>query len=93
MNRAILVTQSMSLAVTLVCLSFTRADEDNSWGTVKGQIVWGGHKLPAREREVVDKDKEHCLEKGSIISEKWVIHPENKGVRWVFVWLTPDSDE
>lgn len=68
------------------------ADEAPRWGKVVGQVVWADKEIPKREVEVVDKDKQHCLEKGPILSEKWVINPENKGVRWVFAWLAPDGD-
>ncbi len=65
------------------------ADEVAPWGAVKGRIVYDGKTIPEPEAEVVDKDKAHCLEKGPIRSEKWVVNKENKGVRWVFVWLAP----
>src|SRR5579885_2078004 len=59
------------------------------WGTVKGRIVWGGGSIPEPEKLKVDKDQAHCLSRGDILSEKWVINPKNKGVRWTFVWLAP----
>ena len=67
--------------------------DDGEWGTVKGQIVWGGDKLPERtEINVGDNpDKEHCLSKGKLYDEKWTVNKENKGVRWVFVWLQPEG--
>src|SRR5207248_847006 len=67
--------------------------DDGEWGTVKGQVVWGGDKLPERtEINVGDNpDKEHCLSKGKLYDEKWVVNKENKGLRWVFVWLQPEG--
>lgn len=67
--------------------------KEPAWGHVKGRIVWGGRELPKREPEVIDKDKAHCAEKGPIYSEKWVIHKDNHGIRWAFVWLTPDPPD
>src|SRR5262249_36521049 len=68
------------------------AEPAEAWGSIKGRIVWDGKAIPEAEVEVVDKDKAHCLEKGSIRSEKWVINQANKGVRWVFVWLAPPDN-
>ncbi|NDH06019.1 hypothetical protein EBX93_08845, partial [bacterium] len=40
-----------------------------SWGTVKGQVVFaGGNHTP--EKLKVNKDEQHCLSKGDILSEK-----------------------
>jgi hypothetical protein len=63
---------------------------DKSWGTIKGQIVWDGGAIPEPKVLNVNKDQEHCLGKGPIVSEDWVINKNNKGVRWVFVWLAPE---
>src|SRR5438094_4166126 len=68
----------------LLFLSAPAAAAD--WGTVKGQVVCDGP-VPARAQIVVTKDAGHCLAKGPIYSEKYVINPKNKGVRWVVVWL------
>jgi plastocyanin len=62
------------------------------WGTVKGQMVFGGATVP--EPRPIDigndnKDKQHCLSQGPLFSEEWVINKQNKGVRWAFVWLAP----
>lgn len=60
------------------------------WGSVKGQIVWAGGKLPDAKELKVDKDQAHCLSKGKITSEEWVVDQKTKGIRWVFVWLAPE---
>ena len=61
------------------------------WGNIKGQVVWGGGAVPQRDKLDVNKDQEECLKKGPLYSEKYVVNPKNKGVRWVLVWLT-DAD-
>ncbi len=66
------------------------ADKPECWGTVKGQIVFEGKDLPKPAAVNVDKDQKHCLAKGPITDEKWVVNPKNKGVRWTLVWLAPD---
>jgi hypothetical protein len=63
---------------------------DSAWGTIKGQIVWDGGAIPEPKVLNVNKDQEHCLGKGPILSEDWVINKNNKGVRWTFVWLAPE---
>jgi hypothetical protein len=64
---------------------------DAGWGTIKGRIVWGEEELPPVQVIDVTKDKEHCLAKGPIHSEEWVVNKDNKGVRWTFVWLTTED--
>src|SRR5262245_41067758 len=60
------------------------------WGNVKGQIVFDGAP-PAAKQLDVNKDQAHCLAKGAINSETWVINPATKGVKNVFVWLVSES--
>src|SRR5262249_34937317 len=35
------------------------------------------------------QDKKHCLSKGDLLREDWVVDPKNKGVRWTLLWLAP----
>jgi hypothetical protein len=67
------------------------AAADGEWGTIKGRIVWAGGEIPTPNHLNVNKDQGHCLSKGPILSEDWVINPKNKGVRWVVVWLVPNG--
>ena len=47
------------------------------------------------ERSEIDvgnnPDAQTCLAKGKLFDEKWIVNKENKGVRWVFVWLQPEG--
>jgi hypothetical protein len=72
----------------LVTLSRAAAEE---WGTVKGQVVFGGGTIPdPRPIDVSNnQDKAHCLSQGPLHSDEWTINKNNKGVRWTFVWLAP----
>jgi hypothetical protein len=86
-----------ALAAGLVLSSairLARAAEEQKWGTIKGQVVLDGD-IPAPVTINVDKDQEHCLSKGPIHTETWVVNPKNKGVRWAYAWLlpTPDPDD
>lgn len=68
------------------------AKAGDAWGSVKGQIVWAGDKIPEPKDLNVDKDKDHCLAKGPIKDEDLVVNAKNRGMRWVFVWLAPLED-
>src|SRR4051812_2824977 len=78
-----------TLAVLTGLPSVLHAADDQAWGNVKGQIVWGQDAIP--ERKELDlkanPDKAHCLGKGPILSDEWIIDPKTRGVRWVFAWL------
>ena len=92
--RRSLASMGFALAAALVLASSVRlsaAADDQKWGTIKGQVVLDGD-VPAPEKINVDKDQEHCLSKGPIFSETWVVNPKNKGVRWAFVYLQPVPD-
>jgi hypothetical protein len=82
----------------LVLAAAVRADQQPQppapagWGTIKGQIVFAGDKIPEPQKIDPDQDANHCLEKGPLFTEKWVVNPKNKGVRWAFVWLVTDPN-
>src|SRR2546426_94720 len=65
------------------------ADAKDDWGTVKGQVIFAGGDVPAPVMLNVNKDQEHCLKDGPIVSEEWIINKANKGIQNAFVWLTP----
>jgi hypothetical protein len=60
------------------------------WGSVKGRVVFGGETVPQPKPIDVSNNlnKQHCLSKGPLFSDEWVIN-NNMGVRWAFVWLAP----
>jgi hypothetical protein len=77
---------------TLVTTLPTNADADGDWGTIKGQVVFGGPKAPVPAVMKVDKDEKACLEtKKQLTSEDWVMDPDTKGLKWAIVWLIPNS--
>jgi hypothetical protein len=83
---------SILAGLALVAVGSTVAAEEKAWGTVKGTIVFEPAALPSERKVNVDKEQGHCLSKGPIFSEEWVINKENRGVRWTFVWLAPKAD-
>lgn len=64
------------------------ADDKEKWGNIKGQIVWPGDVPPPLELKV-DKDEKVCQAQGKLTDETYVIDKDSKGLRWVYVWLTP----
>ena len=77
---------------TQVNVLSANAAADGDWGTIKGQVIFGGSKPPAAAVMKVDKDQQACLAtKKELTSEDWVVDPETKGLKWAIVWLVPDS--
>src|SRR5271163_3437755 len=79
------------LLAALLVVAGSSATHADDWGTIKGQIIFGGDKVPKRVELKVDKDQKECLAKGPLLSEEWVVDPKTKGVKWAYVWLIPDS--
>src|SRR5947209_3152898 len=75
------------LAGLTLCLAGAAARAEG-WGTIKGQVVWGDAQLPARQKLNVNKDQMACLKNGALYSERWVVDPKTRGVRWVMFFLT-----
>jgi hypothetical protein len=76
----------VALAAVVVFAAGAAAQQ---WGTVKGQIVWGGGAIPKREEENVTADKNHCLSKGKLLKDDLLIDAKSLGVKDVFIWLGP----
>jgi hypothetical protein len=81
-----------ALVASLGLMVLSAPARAEGWGTLKGQVVWGGKGVPKAVPVNVDKDKEHCLSKGPLKSEEYVVNEKNKGVRWVMVWLVNADD-
>lgn len=83
--------RKISFALTAALLGISGANAQE-WGNLSGQVIWADAALPQTGKANVNKDQDHCLSKGDIESEKFVVNPKNKGVRWVVVWLTDSKD-
>jgi hypothetical protein len=87
------------ITLTFLCLAVVVSAPSataNDWGTVKGQVVWGGSEVPtpkAIDAVKTHQDRVACEAKGPVVSEAWVINKENNGVRWAFVWLIPEQGQ
>jgi hypothetical protein len=76
--------------LALAVPSALAGNDGATWGAIKGQIVLGDGPIPKPQEINVNKDQEHCLAKGPLVSEELVVNEKNRGVRWVFVWLAPE---
>lgn len=65
--------------------SFERGDE--KWATVRGQIIFGGENVPE------PMPTGAAQRGGPPFVASWLVHPKNKGVKNVFVWLALDSKD
>lgn len=79
--------RSLMVGASCALLLISANARAQNWGNIKGQIVFDGD-LPKVAELKVDKDQNHCLSKGPIKSENWVINKDTKGVKNVFVWIT-----
>jgi plastocyanin len=75
--------------LALILAGIAPAAGQDSWVTIKGRIVYDGPTVAPAELNVTT-DQAHCLEKGKLLNETWVVGPD-KGVKNVFVWLASDG--
>jgi hypothetical protein len=96
MRRTVSTAGLLGLVAAMVLPLGVRSaadDKAGQWGTVKGQVIFQkSATIPTPQQLNVTKDQQHCLSKGPLLSEEWVVNPKNRGVRWTFVWLTPEKD-
>ena len=62
-----------------------------AWGAIRGQVTWGGKTIPRQTPLAINRDRDHCLSAGPVLSEDCVVSPKTKGVRWVLVYLVPEG--
>ncbi len=83
-----------SLAIALGILgtvsmnATTTCAQGKKWATIKGQIVWEGD-VPKQTPIKVSVNQDFCAKDPKPLEEDFVINPKNKGVKDVFVWITP----
>src|SRR5438105_12858464 len=79
-----------ALAIAALAVPFLNSQiHAQGWGDVKGQVVWTGGAIPGREKINPNKDQQHCLSRGDLISTALLIDDKTKGVKNVMVWLAP----
>lgn len=80
-----------SAAGALATVPVPAEEMQAAWGTIKGRVIFNGDKVPVPEELKVDKDQDHCLQKGQLKAEKWKVDPASKGVANVVVFLRPEA--
>src|SRR5205085_8570539 len=78
----------------LVAVAEEAAAQDGDWGHIKGRILWGPKDVPVQapiEKVKDNADKNHCLSKGDVLDEKWVVDKKSRGLEWTMVWLMHDA--
>lgn len=78
----------LSFIATLGIITAASAGE---WTAVIGRVVLDGP-VPVAAELKVNKDEAHCLSKGKLLNEEWVVNPSTKAVKNVFVWLASDAN-
>jgi hypothetical protein len=63
------------------------------WGSVKGQVIFGGAALPTPQKLNVVSDQNHCLAKGDLTDQTWMIDPQSKGVANIVAFILPERGE
>jgi hypothetical protein len=89
MQRIAIAAATAAAAAVILAVPLVSA-QDGEWGNIKGRIVWGPKDIPVQMPIAKVKehaDKAHCLAKGPVLDEQWVVNKKNRGLQWTFVWL------
>lgn len=64
----------------------------DGWCHITGRIIWdkAAGPVPVRMPIEANKDKDVAAMDGELLTEDWVVHPTNHGIRNVVVWLVPE---
>ena len=84
------------LGLSLVAFGSNAVAEDAKWVTIKGQVKLSDVKLKALAKPAllnVTTDAAHCQSKGPLTAEDLIVNPKNGGVKNVWVYLKPATDE
>jgi hypothetical protein len=63
------------------------------WGSIKGQVIYGGASVPTPPALNVTSDQAHCLANGPLTDQTWVVDSASKGVANVVVFILPEKGE
>jgi len=82
----------MRSAAVIAALAIFAADAAaQQWGTVTGQIVWKGEKLPDRKKIDLVKNPQ-CAAQKPPLQDDILVDPKSKGIKDVLVWLAPEGN-
>lgn len=89
MTRFRLLALLGGVSALVLGLSSSPAQNAGAWGAVKGRIKFAA--APEAQKVDVNNDKEHCLSKGPLVRENYIVNPQTKGLKNVVVWLRVDD--
>jgi plastocyanin len=93
MRALILGVLTIALGTVELFGAATPAINSLQWTSVSGLVIWpNSEEIPKKVIDVMI-DKKHCLSNGPIVDEAIVVHPKNRGVKNVVVWLRPESKD
>ena len=82
MTRCLILTIGLALA--------TASAQADDYGTISGQVTLA--KVPPAPPVNVTTDKAHCLGKGPIVDNTYIVDPKSKGLKNVVIWLRPATN-
>jgi hypothetical protein len=83
---AFVIVASVAAAAQAVPIE-PRDTGNEKWASVRGQVVFSAEKVPA---PIEARDR---VQGTPIFYPRWVVNPNNKGVKNVFVWLATETKE
>jgi plastocyanin len=88
------MVRSLLLAGAAACV-FVGSTVAADWVTIKGQVIWPkGKEIPKRAQiQVNAQDKKSCEAKGPVLDDALIIDEKTRGLKNIYVYLRPDSDD
>jgi hypothetical protein len=101
MHRIVMALVTLAVVPALLLLAASRSDaQAGKWGTIKGQVVWGGNEIPLRKEilipanlaQLLANNPNANLQNGRILDENLLINEKSRGIKNVFAWLINDPN-
>ena len=83
------MTRCLILAISLALATASAQADD--FGTISGQVLMPN--APAAAPINVVADKAHCLSKGPLLDETYIVDAKTMGLKNVVIWLRPASTD
>jgi hypothetical protein len=88
------ITLSLFVSVCLIYASEVNGEDKEKWTNIKGVIRFDPkEKIPEPVEIMPIANQAACKANGKFYTEDWIIHPKNRGLKNVFVWIEPDGVE
>jgi hypothetical protein len=88
---------SLLLGIAFLMPPSALAQAPSDYGTIKGQVVWGGRRIPQRTELKIPANRTDIFErnptanplKGTILDERLLVDTLSRGIKNAYVWLLP----